>query len=197
MENKLELYGIIESLLFTWGDPLDIEDISSILEKPKGKTKKILDEMIDYYDENKRGLRIEKRGNNYQLGTRPEYFSYTKQLNKPMVNKNLSNAALETLSIVAYKQPVIKSEIEAIRGVKCDSAIYSLLEKELIEERGRLEKIGRPILYGTTDLFLKVFGLESLEALPELKEKLNIEETEEIENKVKEELEEVKSEAED
>ncbi len=181
MDDKLELFGIIESLLFTWGDPLSITDISSILDMPKNKVRDILDEMIDFYTGEKRGLRIEKRGNNYQLGTKPEYFSYIKQLNKPMVSKNLSNAALETLSIIAYKQPVIKSEIEAIRGVKCDSSIYSLLEKELIEERGRLEKIGRPILYGTTDLFLQVFGLESLESLPELRENLNIDDKKEIE----------------
>lgn len=186
--NKEELYPIIESLLFTWGDPLDISDISSILELSKSKVEKALEEMIEIYDGEKRGLRIEKRGNTYQFGTRPEYFNWIKKLNKPTGNKNLSNAALETLSIIAYKQPVIKSDIEGIRGVKCDSAIYNLLEKELIEERGRLERIGRPILYGTTELFLRVFGLETLQELPELKETLNVEDKEEIEKEVEEKM---------
>lgn len=186
-----EIFAIVESLLFTWGDPLEIADIASILEISKTKAEKYLLEMINLYDREKRGLRIEKRGNKYQLGTRPEYFNYIKQLNKPSNARNLSNAALETLSIIAYKQPVIKSEIEGIRGVKCDSAIYGLLEKELIEERGRLDRIGRPILYGTTDLFLQVFGLESLEDLPELKDSLNTKDKEEINREVEEKLSKV------
>lgn len=183
-----ELYPIIESLLFTWGDPLDLSDIANILELTKKKTEKLLGDLIDIYSDESKGLRIEKRGSMYQMGTKPEYNDWIVKLNRPTTNKNLSNAALETLSIVAYKQPVIKADIEAIRGVKCDTAIYNLLEKELIEEQGRLERIGRPILYGTTDLFLKVFGLQSLEGLPELNETLNFDDKEEIEKTVDEKL---------
>lgn len=182
--DRKEIEAIIESLLFAWGDPLDIKDMAAILDLSRPRLEEILQAMMEDYDRERRGLRIEKRASSYQLGTRPEYFSYIKKLNKPSGGKSLSNAALETLSIVAYKQPVIKADIENIRGVKCDTAIYNLLEKDLIEERGRLDRIGRPILYGTTDLFLKVFGLEGLGDLPELDQGLDLEDRERIEAEV-------------
>lgn len=167
MENK-EIKAIIESLLFTWGDPLDIKDISSILDIDVKEVEEIIVEMIDEFDYNMRGLRIIKINNSYQLGTRPEYYDWISKLISPKKEKNLSNAALETLSIIAYRQPVIKSDIENIRGVRSDRAVETLLERGLIEELGRMETIGRPILYGTTDLFLRAFGLSSLLELPEL-----------------------------
>ena len=106
----------------------------------------------------------------YQIGTRPEHYDWIKKLYHQKPPKNLSNAALETLSIIAYKQPVIKSEIEYIRGVKCDKAIETLIERNLVQELGRLDRTGRPIIYGTTKEFLKLFSLESLDDLPDLKE---------------------------
>lgn len=165
-----ELKSIIESLLFTWGDPLDIKDISSIVEVNEKEVSQVIQEMIDEFDYNMRGIRIIKVNNSYQLGTRPENFEWIKKLANPKITKNLSNAALETLSIIAYRQPIIKSDIEAIRGVRCDKAIETLMERGLIAEVGRLEKVGRPILYGTTDIFLRCFGLESLGSLPPLKD---------------------------
>lgn len=170
-----EKKAIVEALLFTWGDPLSITDISSILEIGKTEAEYILRQMIDEAEKEKRGLKIRKIKNMYQIGTNPIYYDWIKKLNKPMGGQNLSNAALETLSIIAYKQPVIKADIEAIRGVKSDSAIYTLLDKGLIEERGRLDRIGRPIIYGTTELFLQHFGLENIDRLPELEEDLEME----------------------
>lgn len=169
MENR-KLKSIIEALLFTWGDPLELKDIASIIEKEESQVEKLLEEMISEFDYNRRGIRIMKINNSYQLSTRPEHFEWIKKLSSPKFTKSLSNAALETLSIIAYRQPIIKSDIEAIRGVRCDKAIETLIERGLVVELGRLEKVGRPILYGTTDLFLKTFGLESLDQLPPLED---------------------------
>ena len=171
MDNR-EVKSIIESLLFTWGDPLDIKDISNILEFNQKEVESILEEMINDFNYNRRGLKILKIKNTYQLGTRAEHFEWIRKLSTPK-KKSLSAAAVETLSIIAYKQPIIKSDIETIRGVRCDKAIDTLMNLELITELGRLEKTGRPILYGTTNEFLRHFGLESLKDLPPL---LDIEE---------------------
>lgn len=169
MDNK-EIKSIIESLLFTWGDPLDIKDISSILEIDEAELSLIIKELMDDFDYNRRGLRIIKINNSYQICTRPEHFQWVKKLSHARVNKNLSNAALETLSIVAYRQPIIKADIEAIRGVRCDRVLETLVERKLVCELGRLDRTGRPILYGTTEEFLRSFGLENIENLPSLNE---------------------------
>lgn len=170
MDDK-EIKSIIESLLFTWGDPLDIKDIASILELPESEVSLRMKELMDELDYNRRGLRIIRINNSYQIGTRPEHFQWIKKLNNNDMNKNLSNAALETLSIVAYRQPIIKADIEAIRGVRCDRVLQTLVERKLVCEMGRLDKTGRPIIYGTTDEFLKSFGLESIDKLPSLNER--------------------------
>lgn len=170
--DKRGLKSIIEALLFTWGDPLDISDISNVLEMDKKEVEEIIGEMIDDFDYNMRGIRIVKINNSYQLGTRAEHFDWIKKLTNQKPERLLSNAALETLSIIAYRQPVIKSDIEAIRGVRCDRVIETLIEKGLVIEMGRMDRVGRPILYGTTELFLRAFGLEDLEDLPNLKENL-------------------------
>lgn len=168
MDDIREIKSIIEGLLFAWGDPLDIKDLSSILGIKKSELEQILKEMIDDFNYNRRGLRIVKFNNLYQIGTRPEHYEWISKLNQDKYKKNLSNASLETLSIVAYKQPIIKADIEAIRGVKCDRALDTIMKKNLITEVGRLERTGRPILYGTTDEFLKYFGLETIDDLPHL-----------------------------
>lgn len=160
----LNTKGIIEALLFTWGDPLDLKSISSILEMDDLIVENILFDMIKEFEE-ERGLNIIKINDSYQLCTKMEHYEYIKKLNNKS-NKSLSNAALETLSIIAYKQPVTKGEIDNIRGVKSDRVIETLTEKKLIEELGRLERPGKPIIYGTSDNFLKYFGLESLDDLP-------------------------------
>ena len=165
-----EIKSIIEGLLFIWGDPLTIEDMANILEIDQDEILKLMNDMVDDFDFNRRGLRIIKANDTYQLSTRPEHFQWIKKLNHTKPNKNLSNAAMETLAIIAYRQPIIKSEIDNIRGVKSDRSIETLIEKNLVKELGRLEKIGRPIIYGTTDEFLRLFSLETLDDLPDLKE---------------------------
>lgn len=172
--DKREQKSIIEALLFTWGDPLSIKDIVNVLEIDKNQAEQTLDEMINEFNYERRGIQILKVKDSYQLGTRAEHFEWIKKLSVPKDNRSLSNAALETLSIIAYRQPIIKNEIESIRGVKCDKAISTLLEKKLIREAGRLERTGRPILYATTDEFLKGFGLKSIKDLPKIEKSLEI-----------------------
>lgn len=174
-----EIKSIIEALLFTWGDPLSIEDLSDVLEMDKRALREIINEMIDDFNFNRRGIQIIQVNDKYQLSTRPDHFEWIKKLCAPRVNKTLSNAALETLSIIAYKQPITKAEVELIRGVKCDKSISTLIEKNLVREIGRLDRTGKPIIYGTTDDFLKCFGLSTLEALPTLDED-NMEEIKEL-----------------
>ena len=170
MLEEKEIKAIIEALLFIWGDPLSLKDISNILEISEKKVEDILKEIMDDFDFNRRGIKIIRIKNNYQLCTRPEHYSWISKLSQQKDSKSLSTAALETLSIIAYRQPITKNEIDAVRGVKSDRVIETLINKDLIEEKGRLERTGRPIVYGTTDEFLRYFGLESLSDLPELKE---------------------------
>lgn len=181
MDEK-EIKSIIEGLLFVWGDPLPLKDISNILQLKEQDVKNIIDEMIDEFNYNRRGIRIIKIKDKYQLSSRPEHYQWISKLAQDDSNKSLSNAALETLAIIAYKQPITKNEIEAIRGVRCDKALETLVNKKLIKELGRIEKTGRPIIYGTTDEFLKYFGLEDLSDLPDIEElKIKSEEIENVE----------------
>ena len=182
--DKREAKAIIESLLYVWGEPLSTSDIAEVLEIKKSKVSEIISEMIADFNFYRRGLQIKQINNKYQLVTRPEHYEWISKLCTPKNNKKLSNAALETLSIVAYKQPITRMEIEAIRGVKCDRSIYTLVQKELIKEVGRLDKPGKPILFGTTDEFLKYFGLISIEQLPVLKKNID---SEDAENTINEE----------
>ncbi|OLS03954.1 SMC-Scp complex subunit ScpB [Tissierella creatinophila] len=172
-----EIKSVIEALLFTWGDPLDIKDISKIINISERDVSFIIKDMIDEFDYNRRGIQIIKVGNSYQLSTRVEHYEWIKKLNPTNDKKNLSIAALETLSIIAYKQPIIKSDIEHIRGVKSDKVIETLIQRNLVRELGRLEKPGKPIIYGTTNEFLRAFGLENLDDLPFIQ---NLEEITEI-----------------
>jgi segregation and condensation protein B len=126
----------------------------------------MLNALIDEYRDNNRGIQIIKLENKYQMCTNSEYADYIKKVLEPKKKKTLSQATLETLTIIAYKQPITKVEVENIRGVKCDRAIQTLLENELIKEAGRLSKIGKPIIYKTTDEFLKLLSIENLKQLP-------------------------------
>ncbi|MCD5414273.1 MAG: SMC-Scp complex subunit ScpB [Clostridiales bacterium] len=168
--NKDELKGIIEALLFAWSEPLSIKELCKLIDVDKDEVEISINEMSDEFSYEKRGLQIIKMEEYYQLATKPKHHEYIKSLLEPKQKKGLTRATLETLSIIAYKQPVTKVEVESIRGVKCDKSIHTLQEKGLVEERGRLEKTGRPILYGTNIYFLKMFGLTSLEELPEINE---------------------------
>lgn len=174
MGGTSELKKIIEGLLFAWGEPLKTKDISNILGISIAEVMEIMDDMMEDFKEN-RGLKIIKIGNTYQLTTKEEHYNWLKKLSLEHEKTRLSNAAIETLSIIAYKQPITRSEIESIRGVKSDKVIDSLLNRSLIEETGRLDKPGKPIIYETTNEFLKFFSIETLEELPPL-EDLEIEE---------------------
>lgn len=167
----LEIYfSAIESLLFVHGDPISLKEISNILDEDINIIEKIMEEFETLYNRPNRGIRVFKIDDKYQLGTKPENEKYIVRLLKTNQRQSLSQAAIETLSIISYKQPITRVEIEEIRGVRSDKAIQTLLEKELIKESGRLEVVGRPILYGTTDNFLKQFGIEKLEELPALED---------------------------
>ena len=167
--DKNRLKSIIESILFIWGDPISLEDIANTLELKKDYTREILLEMKENYKCDTSGLRLREIDGKFQIGTKQENEPYLKNLIKEKNEKNLSKPALETLSIIAYKQPVTKIEVEELRGVNCDSTIKGLLDYNLIEVSGKLDRIGHPNLYSTTDKFLQKFGMKSLEELPDLK----------------------------
>jgi segregation and condensation protein B len=165
-----EIKSIVESLLFVAGDAVPIKEICSIISIDETTLRRIVKQMMDSFDEENRGIQIIEVNNCYQLCTKPEHYEYIERLVKPQSRQGLSQASLETLAIIAYKQPITKSQIDYIRGVKSDGCISRLMEKELIYEAGRLEGPGRAILYGTTDNFLQLFGLKSIEELPVLRE---------------------------
>ena len=171
--------AIIESMLFASGREIKIEEFMSILELSKEDVEKIIENMQNEYGEDNRGIEIIKVNNGYQLCTKKEYYDYIYPLFDTRNKPNLSNAALETLSIIAYNPKITRAEIEAIRGVSVDGTIYKLLEYDLIEEAGRLDAPGRPTTYVTTNNFLRIFGISSLDELPELP-KYKLDENEQI-----------------
>lgn len=168
MKMKLkDAEAIIEGILFAAGEPVDVERISNILDIDIKSTRALLTALSDKYDEGHRGLRIIRLEDSYQMCTRGEYSEYISRLAEPRRAQTLSNAAMEVLSIVAYKQPVTRSVIEQIRGVSCDALVNRLLERNLIQEVGRLDTPGRPMLFGTNDEFLRCFGISSIADLPD------------------------------
>ena len=166
--NYRQLKSIIEGLLFAAGDEgLDVKQIAEVIDLPPRETSAILEEMAEDFKREERGIQIVEIAGAYQLTTLPEHAPYFEKLAQSPTRSSLSQAALETLAIIAYKQPLTRIDIEEIRGVKSDRAIQTLLAKNLIEETGRAETVGRPILYGTTKAFLDYFGLAGLHELPE------------------------------
>lgn len=164
----MNINSILESLLFVSGDGITRKQLSEILEIPAEKVAKHITLLKDEYEANNRGITIVQYDDYVQLKTAEENFSYVNKLAESKKRSPLSPAALETLSIVAYHQPVTRSSIEFIRGVNCDGPMGKLLERGLIEENGRLDAPGRPILYITTKEFLRSFGLNSLADLPDM-----------------------------
>ena len=162
-----ELAKIIEGILFVSGEPVQLGAVARALEVTELEVSAAADELASDYDYNRRGICLKRFGTHIQLSTRPDYAPQIEKLLQPIQKQSLSQAALETLAVVAYKQPVTRLDIEAVRGVKCDYSVQSLMNKGLIEEVGRKETLGRPILYGTTDAFLSHFGLTSLQDLPQ------------------------------
>lgn len=168
--NSERIEGIIESLLFMSGDLLSSDMITKILEIDKKSISKIIDNMKEKYKDENRGITIREINSCYQLCTKPEYSDYVKKLFESPQKQVLSQAAYETLAIIAYNRPITKARIDDIRGVNSDSAIAKLMERNLIQEAGRLDSPGRPILYETTEEFLRCFGFNSYEDLPPLEQ---------------------------
>ena len=163
-----KIQSIIESILFAAGRMVSIEEIELALEVSKVDLEKILEKMQEEYKEEKRGIELIKLNNGYQLCSKKENYEYIYQIIDKRNKPKLSNAALETLSIIAYNSKISRAEIEAIRGVSVDATIYKLLEYGLIEEAGKLDLPGKPMSYKTSDEFLRLFGYSSLDELPEL-----------------------------
>ena len=167
MENSLsQMEAIIEAVLFTMGESVETLKLALAIEQDVVTTAKIVRNMMDKYNNSDRGIKIIELEDSFQMCTKAEYYEQLIKVASQPKRHILSEAALETLSIVAYKQPVTRIEIEQIRGVKCDYAVNKLIEYNLIQELGRLDAPGRPILFGTTEEFLRSFGLTSVEDLP-------------------------------
>jgi len=155
-------------MLFAMGCPVEIRKLAEVMEIEIEEFNSILKEFQDNINKSERGVKVVRMNNSVQMVSRPKYHDKVSKLLETKSQRNLSQSALETLSIIAYNQPVTKANIETVRGVDSYNSIMKLLERDLIEQRGRLDTIGRPMLYGTTEEFLRVFGLESLSELPDL-----------------------------
>lgn len=166
-----ERMAVIEAILFATGEPIELERLSESSGTEPETVEKLIRLLNDRYEENESALRILKLGNSYQLATMPEFSEYIRSAMETKRNVPLSAAALEALTIVAYNQPVTKSFVEHIRGVDSSGVINSLVEKNLLEEAGRLDVPGRPVAYKTTATFLRSFKLSSIEELPPLPDK--------------------------
>ena len=165
---KPKIKSAIEAMLFVSGEPLPARELISNLEVDNKLVLEIINEMIEEYKKEDRGIRLIEINGGYQLVTKEENSDYIQKLLKKNRKHSLSQASIESLAIIAYKQPITRIDIDEIRGVKSESALQRLVERNLIREVGRLEVPGRPILYGTTDEFLRQFGLKTLKELPSL-----------------------------
>ncbi len=167
-ESVKKTEAAIEAVLFSMGDAVSIKDLASVLSMDETTLEKVLSDMMLRYEEVDRGIQIVKLDQSYQLCTKHEYYDILSGLVNMPKKHSLTDSLMETLSIVAYKQPVTRQEIEAIRGVSCVHAINRLVEYNLIMEVGRLDAVGRPILFGTTEDFLRCFGVSSMDELPSI-----------------------------
>lgn len=167
-QEKQKYKTILESILFTIGDSVELAKLAEVIEQDESQTKELLLELKSEYEKSKRGMTIVQLENSFQMCSSTDMYEYLIKIVKTPRKYILTEALLETLSIVAYKQPVTKMEIEKIRGVSCEHAVNRLLDFELIMEVGRKDAPGRPILLGTTEQFLRSFGVNSLTDLPEM-----------------------------
>ncbi len=173
LENKSpdEVKRIVEALLFSVQEPISVRKISEIVEGTEAKEiREVIQQLREEYDTNDMVFQIEEIANGFQLLSRPEYHEWISKIRKKSGESKLSQQALETLSIIAYKQPIIRADIEAIRGVQSGQMIRTLIEKGLVKITGRDEVLGRPLLYGTTTKFLDHFGLKSIKDLPKVED---------------------------
>lgn len=158
--------AIIEAILFTMGESVELDKIADTIEHDKETTRKIIRNMMMRYEEEDRGIRIIELENAFQLCTKQEMYEYLIRIAKQPKRHVLTDVLLETLSIIAYKQPVTRLEIEKIRGVKSDHAVNKLIEYNLVTEVGRMDAPGKPLLFGTTEEFLRRFSVQSIDELP-------------------------------
>lgn len=183
-----KIEAVIEAVLFTMGESVEVEKLAAAIEHDVDTTRKIVHNMMDKYEENNRGIKIIELENAFQMCTKPEYYEQLIKVASQPRKYALTDVLLETLSIIAYKQPVTKLEIEKIRGVSCEHAVNKLVEYGLAKELGRLDAPGRPMLFGTTEEFLRVFGVQSIEELPVISEDMIEQFKDEAEMELKSEM---------
>ena len=170
MTSKKTIKSAFESMMFVWGEPLDVKVAAELFNISWKDAYDYFVELKKEYEEEGRGIRVREINKCFQFVTSPNNVEYIERLCTPVKEKRLTQQALEVLAIIAYKQPFTKGEIEAIRGIKCDRVLEGLMKKDLIVEVGRSNAIGRPILYGTTDSFLRYFGFQSIKELPDIED---------------------------
>ena len=161
-----KMYAVIEAVLFTMGESVETAKLAAAIEQDMSTTVKLIHNPMDRYEAEDRGIKIIELGDSFQLCTKPETYEYLIKVAAQPKKQVLTDVLLETLSIIAYKQPITKQEIEGIRGVSCDHAVNKLVEYGLVDEVGRLDAPGRPILFGTTESFLRSFGVRNVDELP-------------------------------
>lgn len=165
-----ELEAVVESLLFISGEAVPLTAIAQTIEMDKATAKAIIHTLADKYENESRGIRIVEINGAYQMCTAAECFEYIRNMYKSPNRQGLTQALLETLAIIAYKQPITRAQIEEIRGVSAEHAVSKLVEKKLVCEVGRMDSPGKPIMFGTTNEFLRYFGFKNIAELPELEE---------------------------
>lgn len=170
MYSNKTMKSALESMMFMWGEPLDVKDAAQVLEADKNEVRELFRELQQEYEQEGRGIRIRQVEDSFGFVTHIENELFIKKLCTPVRVKRLSQAALEVLAIIAYRQPVTRGEVDSIRGIKSERVIEGLVEKKLVDVVGRSEGVGRPLVYGTTIEFLKKFGFSSLKDLPEIAE---------------------------
>lgn len=180
--NASKIQSAVEAVLFAVGEPIELQKIASIFEIEPELAERILSNLGAQLDDRGSGVCLLRLGDKYQLASRTEYAEIIRNFLEQRKNAPLSQAAFEVLAVIAYNQPVTKSFVEQVRGVDCTAVISTLCQKKLIEERGRLDLPGRPLLYGTTPEFLRVFCISSLDELPPLPEKETVKSEEQDEN---------------
>lgn len=187
-KTEKELLGAVEAILFAMGESVSLSKIASAIGKDETEAKRLLEELKKQYQKKERGIQLIELQDSYQLCTKPELYDYLIQVAKQPKKHVLTDVLLETLAIVAYKQPVTKIEIEKIRGVKSDHAVNKLVEYDLVCEVGRLDAPGKPLLFGTTEEFLRRFGVQSVEELPSIAPEQLEDFKEEAEREIKDRL---------
>ena len=170
MYSNKTMKSALETMMFMWGEPLEVKDAAEVLEADKSAIRELFRELQAEYEQEGRGIRIREVDDAFGFVTLADNEIFLKKLCTPVRVRRLSQAALEVLAIIAYRQPVTRSEIDSIRGIKSERVIDGLIDKELVEISGRSEGVGRPLLYKTTKEFLKKFGFSSLKDLPEVPE---------------------------